>query len=60
MKLISEYMNDDETSTSKVYYRKEKDYVVVVRSDSGTHYSSEFKSLSSAEDYAEDWIFKNE
>ena len=60
MKLISEYMSGDEKTTSKVYYRKEKDYVVNVVSDSGTHYSSEFKSLSSAEDFAEEWVLKNE
>lgn len=58
MKLLSEYMSDDESKTAKIYYCGEKEYSVIVRSDTGTHYTSKFKSLMAAEDFAEDWILK--
>jgi hypothetical protein len=55
---ISEYESFDGKKTSSVYYRDEKEYVVETKSDTGTHYSSTFKNLNDAEDYAEDWVLK--
>jgi hypothetical protein len=60
MRLISEYMSDDESRTARVFHREEKSFVVVVRSDTGTHYSTQFTALRVAEDFAEDWILKDE
>jgi hypothetical protein len=60
MRFISEYMTDDETKTARVFHRGESKFVVIVRSDTGTHYSAEFDSLRVAEDFAEDWILKDE
>lgn len=58
MRLISEYLSDDETKTARVFHRDEKTFVVIVKSDTGTHYNSTFNSLRVAEDFAEDWILK--
>lgn len=60
MKLLSEYVSDDlaESKTAKVFLKNDENepYHVVVRSDSGTHYSTTFKNLERAEDFAEDWV----
>lgn len=60
MRLISEHTTVDGRSTAKVYFKDVNEFVVVVKSDSGTHYSSTFRDLNPAEDFAEDWILKNE
>jgi len=60
MKFISEYMNTEMTKTAKVYHRDEKDIIVVVKSDTGSHYNVSFENIQSAEDYAEDWVLNNE
>ena len=60
MRLLSVYVSDDieESKTAKVYIKMddESKYHVVVRSDSGTHYSTTFKTIESAENFAEDWV----
>lgn len=60
MRLLSEYVDDDETKTAKVYFKDKETFVVIVRSDTGTHYSSTFDVLRKAEDFAEDWVMKDE
>jgi len=60
MKLISEYMEQDCNRTAKVYYRAENDIVVVVKSDTGSHYNVSYKTIDEAEDYAENWVTNNE
>ncbi len=60
MKFLSEYISDDvaESKTARVYLKDgdESPYQVVVRSDSGTHYSTSFKTIERAENFAEDWV----
>lgn len=60
MRLISEYMTSDERATAKVYFQSKNEFLVVVKSDTGTHYRSAFNDINSAEIFAEDWILKNE
>jgi hypothetical protein len=60
MRVISEYVSDGMTKTAKVFHRGEGDIMVVVKSDTGSHYNVSFKTIQSAEDYAEDWVMKNE
>lgn len=60
MRFISEYMNNEMTKTAKVYHRGDKDIMVIVKSDTGSHYNMSFENLQSAENYAEDWILNNE
>jgi hypothetical protein len=60
MKFISEYMNTEMTKTAKVYHQGERDIIVVVKSDTGSHYNVSFDNLQAAENYAEDWILNNE
>ena len=58
MTVISEHKSEDGKKTATVYYRQGKQFVVESKSDTGTHYSSTFKNLNDAEDYAEDWVLK--
>ena len=37
MRFISEYMNNEMTKTAKVYHRGDKDIMVIVKSDTGSH-----------------------
>ena len=60
MRFISEYMNNTMTKTAKVYHRGEKDFIVIVKSDTGSYYNVSFENIQSAEDYAEDWVINNE
>jgi hypothetical protein len=60
MKFISEYSSDKLTKTAKVYYCGERDFTVIVKSDTGTYYNVSFNNIQDAEDYAEDWVLKNE
>jgi hypothetical protein len=53
-------MNTEMTKTAKVYHRGEKDIMVLVKSDTGSHYNVSFENIQSAEDYAEDWVLNNE
>jgi hypothetical protein len=53
-------MNTEMTKTAKVYHRGERDIMVIVKSDTGSHYNVSFDSLQAAENYAEDWILNNE
>ena len=55
---MSEYSNDELTKTAKVYHRGERDFTVIVKSDTGTYYNVSFNNIQDAEDYAEDWVIK--
>jgi hypothetical protein len=56
MKFLSEHTSDSGDKNATVYHQQENIYVVVAKSDTGSHYSSTFKSLNAAEDFAEDWV----
>ena len=58
MKLLSTYYSDDMTKESKVFFVDEKEFRVIVKSDTGTHYSTSFKSEQAADDFAEHWIME--
>jgi hypothetical protein len=60
MKLLSLYYSDDMHKEAQVFFVANEEYRVVVRSDSGTHYSTTFGDENSAEDFAEDWIGRDE
>ncbi len=56
MKLLSEYMSDDEKRTAKVFYEGKEMYTVMTKDDMGNSYRSGFHTMQTAEDYAEDWV----
>ena len=57
MKEISTYMSDDLKKESTVFFIKEpRSFKVVVKSDSGSTFSTSFDNLTTAEEYAEDWV----
>ena len=56
MKLLSEYMSDDEKKTAKVYQEANQSYIVIVKDDVGSFYRTKFISERLAEDFAEDWV----
>ncbi|MFZ9848074.1 MAG: hypothetical protein ACO3EE_07990 [Flavobacteriales bacterium] len=60
MKLLSEHKNDDETKTAKVFYDDNGEYVVVVKTDTGSYYNAVFKDMNSAEYFAEEWVVKDD
>jgi len=60
MKFISEYMSNDESRTARVYHRGIKDFVVIVKDAMGSYYNTSFETIRVAEDYAEDWVLKDE
>ena len=60
MRLLSEYMSEDEHKTAKVFFKNEKEYVVVAKSDTGSYYNTTFTTMRIAEDFAEDWVIKDE
>ena len=56
MRLLSEYMSEDEKRVAKVFAKSEKEYVVIVRDNLGNHYNTMFTTMRIAEDYAENWV----
>lgn len=56
MKLLSEYMSDNEKRTAKVFYESKELYTVITKDDMGNHYRTSFLNMQKAEDYAEDWV----
>jgi len=57
-KEISEYFSEDKLRTASVI----KDlgtgnYIVRFKNDSGSHFSSTYHDLDTAEQYAEDWVY---
>lgn len=60
MKQLSVYMSEDGRKEAKVFYKNEKEFVVVAKSDTGSYYNTTFTTLRIAEDFAEDWVIKDE
>ena len=59
MKEISNFIGDGNNRTATVY--KDKDgYYVTVKNASGVYFTSRHEAINLAEDYAEDWILKDE
>lgn len=59
MKEIGVYLGDNNNRTAKVYREGEK-YLVTVKNASGVYFTSEHLRLEEAENYAEDWVLKDE
>lgn len=57
IKIISEYIGEDEKRTATVYKDLAvNDYKVTVRNESGSSFLATFEDVDSAEDYAESWV----
>lgn len=56
MKLLSTYYSDDESKKAEVFFVNQHNYKVIVKSDTGTHYSVSFVDEIQAENYAESWV----
>lgn len=57
MKKLSEFYGD---STGAIVYKDENGYFATVKSGTGVHYTARFETEEDAENYAEDWVNKNE
>lgn len=56
MKLLSEYMSDNQSKAAKVYYETKEKYVVITKDEIGCHYTTNFISMRLAENFAEEWV----
>jgi len=56
---ISEYFSENGKKTAKVF-TDGREYVVVSVNELGTSFKSVWDSREKAEDYAEEWVLKNE
>ena len=54
---LSKYFSDDGKCESTVY-KVETKYRVVVKTDTGTTFFTDFDSEQRADDYAEDWVLQ--
>lgn len=59
MKELSKYYGDNNNREATVY-RDENGYFATVKSATGVYYTARFQTEEDAEDYAEDWVNKNE
>ncbi len=58
MKLLSVYYSDNMDKEAKVFFVGHEEFRVIVKSDSGTHYSTTFKNEESSESFAESWVME--
>ena len=56
MKLLSTYYSDNGGKKSEVFRVNDYTYKVVVKDDTGTHYSTTFVDGETAENFAERWV----
>ena len=56
MKLLSTYCSDDDRKKAEVFHVNDYTYRVVVKADTGTHYSSTFVDEETADNFAESWV----
>ena len=56
MKLLSTYCSEDDRKKAEVFRVNEYTYRVVVKADTGTHYSTTFVDEETAENFAESWV----
>jgi len=57
MKELSKYYGEN---TEATVYKDETGYFTTVKSSAGIYYTAKFESVDAAEDYAEDWVNKDE
>lgn len=58
MKELSKYYGDDNTEAT--VYRDKDGYFATVKSATGVYYTARFETEEDAENYAEDWVKKDE
>jgi len=58
MKELSKYFGDNNREAT--VYRDENGYFATVKSATGVYYTARFQTEEDAEDYAEDWVNKDE
>ena len=56
MKLLSTYYSDNGEKQAEVFRVNDYTYKVVVKDDTGTHYSTTFVDEETAENFAESWV----
>lgn len=56
MKLLSTYYSDNGGKKAEVFHVNDYTYKVVVKEDTGTHYSTTFVDEETAENFAESWV----
>jgi len=60
IKIISEYIGEDENRTATVYKDLEvNDYKVTVKNEAGSSFLATFDNIDEAEDYAESWVLRS-
>jgi len=59
MKEIGVYLGENNNRTARVY-RDGEIYLVTVKNAAGVYFTSEHQYLEKAEDYAEDWVLKDD
>ena len=61
MRELSNYFSEDMKKQATVFHIKEENvFKVVAKSDSGTHYNTCFGTEDEAEQFAEEWVLKDE
>ena len=56
MKLLNTYCSEDDRKKAEVFHVNDYTYRVVVKADTGTHYSTTFVDEKTAENFAESWV----
>ena len=56
MKLLSTHCSEHDRKKAEVFRVNEYTYRVVVKADTGTHYSTTFVDEETAENFAESWV----
>ena len=56
MKLLSTHCSEDDRKKAEVFRVNDYTYKVVVKDDTGTHYSTTFVDEETAENFAESWV----
>jgi len=56
---LSEFYSENGTKSAKIY-RDENTFFASVKGETGVYYTTKFQKLEHAEEFAEDWVIKNE
>lgn len=61
MKELSNYFSENMQRQATVFHiKEEKVFKVVAKTESGSHYSTCFSTEDAAEQFAEEWVLKDE
>jgi hypothetical protein len=59
MIFVASYISEEDDRSSSIYQIKESEFIVVIKDSKQMKYKT-FSGLKVAEDYAEEWVTKNE